>query len=505
MQIKIPTRRFISIKRITLLLVSVLACFLCKAQSYNGYRSSAYSGVYAILNSPADILNHRVRGDINLFGISTAVGNNIVTFKYGKRKDDRSGISFPEPITRNGKMNFNTDVFGPSILVRLSDKHAIAVSTRVRAIANVHIVDQAILNSLLRDTVEAVFIGNTLSIKDISLNVHAWKEVALTYSRQIGISDYGVWKLGASVKYLGGIGAVTFHTNKLSFVHDSIFDAGSSGMRDAVINPQGNVVLHYTKNLDSLSDGVNDYLSFKNRGFGLDIGVSYEYRDEMQVYGTAYSDKTANYIWKVGASITDIGFLRYNKQKTKSVAAKLSGSNYTLDQLNLPSDSNDIYQMANHYAKLLNATTDPPQMTMHLPATLHLTYDRYFNKWLGIEGQLNMPLVFSRINYYEGNYNPVSFVITPRAEIPQAGLSVPISYNSIAGFQMGAALRLGPLVIGSASLINARILGRTKAADVYFILRIPFFGYREYKDSDTKQQRPKLTRKQRRKLDCPAN
>jgi len=495
---------FTSIKRITLLTIIQLGCFFCAAQSsYLGYHSSSYTGVYGILNNPADILNHRFRGDLNLVGISTGIGNNVVRFKYKNRNDDNSGVSFPQPITKNGKLNFNTDVFGPSLMIRLSDKHAIALTTRARLFINAHGISTAILNSFLPDTINSSFIGNSLSISNMSANIHAWKEVALTYSTQIANDDFGVWKAGASLKYLGGLAALSFSTNKLSFTHDSIVDPGDGRTKDAVINAQGNIVLSYTKNLDSLSsNNINDYLSFKNPGVGLDIGVSYEYRDEMQVYETSYSDKTANYIWKIGASITDIGYIRYSKQQTKGITTKFSGNTYLIDNLNPPSDSSDIYQMNNYYKNLFNAGTESSALTMQLPTTLHLAYDRFFNKVLGIQAQVNIPLVFSRLNFYTGNYNPVSVSVTPRAEISWAGLYMPVSYNSIAGFQAGVAMRLGPLVIGSSSLINARAF-KTKAADVYFILRVPFFGYRAYKSKSYGQTEPKLTKKQRKELDCP--
>jgi hypothetical protein len=131
-----------------------------------------------------------------------------------------------------------------------------------------------------------------------------------------------------------------------------------------------------------------------------------------------------------------------------------------------------------------------------------LAYDRFFNKVVGIQAQVNIPLLFSRINFYTGNYNPVSISVTPRAEISWAGVYMPLSYNSISGFQAGAAMRLGPLVIGASSIINARF-AKTKSADFYFILRVPFFGYRPYKNKSYNQSNPKLTRKQQRELDCP--
>lgn len=471
------------------------------AQTYIGYHSSPYAGVYAVVTSPADILNHRVRGDVNLVGISTGIGNNIIKFSYKKRNDDNGGVTFPEPIQKEGKMNFNTDVFGPSLLIRLSDKHAFAITTRARVLTNVHGVGTPLLNSVLPDTLRSYLVGNRLSLSNMSLNAHAWKEIALTYSRQIANTDFGVWKAGLSLKYLGGIAAVSFNSNNLSYIHDSIVDPVDNKMKDALINGTGTIAVGYTKNIDSLTS--NDFLSFKHPGLGLDIGVSYEFRDEMQVYETQYSDRTANYIWKVGASITDIGFIRYNRQQTKGVSVNFKGNTYTLDQLSLPSDSTESYQIANYYKNLFNANTESPEMTMQLPTTLHLTYDRYFNKWLGVQGQVDIPLLFSRISYYTGNYNPVAVHVTPRAEIPLGGLYMPISYNSISGFQAGAALRIGPLVLGSSSIINSRVLGKTKTGDFYFILRVPIFGYREYKSKTTGQEQPKLTRKQRRLLDCP--
>jgi len=472
---------------------------ITRAQSYTGYHSSAYSGVYGIVTNPADILNHRTRADINLAGVSVGVGNNTVAFKYANRNNDQAGFSFKDPITRKGKLNFNTDVFGPSFMVKLSDKHALALTTRARVMANVHGISPVILNMALPDTINASLINHNLSLSDMSVNAHAWKEVALTYSRQFANAVYGVWKLGVSAKYLGGISAVSMHSRNLSYVLDTFFDPGVGRRQGIVMNTQGNIALGYTSNIDSITQ--QDITSFKNRGLGLDIGVSYEFRDEMQVYETSYSDKTANYIWKIGASITDIGFIRYPKEQTKWVAAKFSGNNYLLDDLAPPTDSTGIDQQYNYYSKLFKVNTQSTPITMHLPATLHLTYDRYINKWLGVQGQVNVPLVFSTLSYYEGNYNPVAVFVTPHAETPWGGVYMPVSYNTISGMQVGAALRLGPLVIGSASIFRSRFF-KTKSSDAYLILRIPFFGYREYKEKKYKEK-PKLSRRERRQLYCP--
>ena len=488
--------------------VVLFSIFLClflfsKSQSFTGYHAATYNGIYAILNSPSDILNHRFRGDINIAGISTGINNNTIKFTYKNRKDDYGGMSWANPITKSGKGYANTDVFGPSFLIRLSDKNAFAVTTRARVVANIHGVSKYLLNSILQDTLDNSLVGTNLSISDMAVNVHAWQEFAFTYSREVAVDDYGVWKAGVSLKYLGGLAAVNFNTNNLAFVHDSVIDNTTGRNKDAIYNTFGSVGIRYTKNLDSIVNNA-EYLSFKNPGAGIDIGVSYERRDEMQVYETSYSEKTASYIWRIGASITDIGFIRYNAAQTNGLSATATGNTYLMDQLTLPADSSDIYQINNYYKNVFNATTGPAAFTMQLPTTLHLTYDRFFNKILAVNAQLNMPLVFSRINKYTGNYNPFAITVTPRAEITWAGIYMPFSYNSVSGLQVGTALRLGPLVVGSGSLINTRMF-KTKTTDLYVILRIPFFGYREFKNKIFSDAPGKLTKKQRRALNCPAN
>lgn len=483
-----------------LLLTFLLNVSLCTiAQSYTGYNSSAYNGVYAVVNSPADILNHRIKGDLNLAGVSAGINNNIIKFKYKNRKDDHGGTSWDNPITRNGKGYFNADVFGPSFLVRLSDKNAFAITTRGRVMTNIHGVSKYILNSALQDTIDASLINNNLPISNITVNSHAWAEMAFTFSRQVAVSDYGVWKAGVSLKYLSGVAAELFSTDQLSFIHDSVFDAATRRNKDAVLNTQGAISLQYTKNLDTLQ---NNFFSFKNPGVGIDVGVSYEFRDEMQVYETLYSNKTANYIWKVGASITDIGYIHYRADQTNGIAVRGTGNTYLMDTLAPPADSSSIGHLNNYYQKLFNAQSGSSAFNMQLPTTLHLSYDRFFNKVLGVNAQLNIPLVFSALNKYSGTYNPFSVAVTPRAEITWAGFYMPFSYNSVSGMQVGAALRVGPLVIGSSSFIKAR-MGKTKAADLYFILRIPFFGYKEFINKTFLESHPKLNRKQRRALDCP--
>ncbi len=138
---------------------------------------------------------------------------------------------------------------------------------------------------------------------------------------------------------------------------------------------------------------------------------------------------------------------------------------------------------------------------MALPTTLHLSFDYSFNQWLSAAAHLSLPVIMSPPGYYIGTHTLSQLTVTPRAELTWVGFYLPFTYQFAGGFQSGMALRLGPLTIGSASLINLGILRKGKSADGYFILRIPFFKHREYETENISEQ-TKWSRFKKRMLRC---
>src|SRR4051812_26303519 len=132
-----------------LLSCCLFTIYTAKAQSFTGYDVASYSGVYGTLYNPANILDNRVKADINLVGLSSAEENNVVKIKF---KYTENAVSIISPTRKTGMGSFQTDVLGPSFMIRLSDKHAFAVSTRFRTQSNVDKLDASAVNlSLLKD------------------------------------------------------------------------------------------------------------------------------------------------------------------------------------------------------------------------------------------------------------------------------------------------------------------------------------------------------------------
>ncbi len=459
--------------------------FFLKAdcQSYTGYDISSYAGVYGTLFNPANILDHRVKADINLLGFSAGVQNSALSLDPG---DKTNFTRVPFPITKNGRGGALVDVLGPGFMVRLNDRNALAVTTRFRFQANADRLDKTLLNIALQDDPTS-FNQSVIDIKGGAIEAHAWNELAFTYSKQIGVTDFGVWKAAVSLKVLGGQGGAYLTANHLSFTYnDSVkIDLEQMLKYGGAEHSTGNININYSDFIDDWEDHYQ-FNFFRKPGIGADIGVTYEYRDVMQVYETAYNEETLNYKWKAGASLSDIGSIRY-RSSSNSYNTHLTGQQYIFDELQVPEDSNTLVSIANFYKNKFPGRPSDTHFTMNLPATLHLTFDYSFNKWLSAAAHLSFPVITSQPAYYIGTHTLSQFSVTPRAEFSWIGLYLPLTYQFAGGFQSGIAGRLGPLTIGSSSLINLGILRKSKSADAYFILRIPFFKYHPYETEETPQ------------------
>ena len=469
-----------------------------KAQSYTGYDVSSYTGVYGTLFNPAYILDHRFRVDINLIGFSAGVQNNVLSIDAG---DKANFTRVPFPITKTGRGAAFTDVMGPGFMLRLDDKNAIAITSRFRFSANADRLDKNLLNIALQDDPSS-FNKDFINIKGGSLQAHAWNELAFTYSRQIGVSDLGVWKAALSLKVLGGQGGAYLTADHLSFTfNDSLrADFVQQIKYGGAVNATGNINVNYSNFIDDWTNNYH-YKFFRQPGLGADIGVTYEYRDVMNVYETAYNEQTNNYKWKAGASISDIGSIRY-RSSPNSYNTHLTGQQYIFEDLKAPPDSTSLVSVSNWIKNKIPGVPSDNYFTMMLPTTLHLTFDYSFNQWLSAAAHLSMPIITAQPAYYIGTHTLSQLNITPRAELSWIGFYLPLTYQFAGGFQSGMALRIGPLTIGSASLINVGILRKSKSADGYLILRIPFFKYHEYENEEVPQH-THWSRFKKRILQCP--
>ena len=116
-------------------------------------------------------------------------------------------------------------------------------------------------------------------------------------------------------------------------------------------------------------------------------------------------------------------------------------------------------------------------MKSSLPTTLNLSADyRIFGGlYVNASGLVNLTSK-SKTDVYNAYYAN-TFSLTPRFDTSSFGAYLPISYNQVAKTNIGFGLRLGPLTLGSSSVISNVITKSAHELNFFVGLR---FGHMAY-------------------------
>ena len=440
--------------------VLIMTTGMIHAQSYIGLLEDNYSGVHGIISNPANIADSRLKMDINLFGISAFFGNDYIGFNLDDVFRDFSD-AFDNAATSPAKDNFlawNIDALGPSVMLSINKDNSLAFFTRARGVFNVFDVNGELLDK------EGGFDENEnfdLNQGEITGSFNLWAEIGATYARILLDEDQHFLKGGLSIKYLQGMGNVYIKGQGVSVSYDA---------NGRLVTTTGD--FHYG-NTDSLDDEGNggDYFDFSGgAGIGADLGFVYEWRPEseehqkMDANGSTIVDRGVNkYKLKLGASITDMG-----KIKDASGIDRHYDLNATQDIDNFDGDVLEEALLDNfHLISELEAAS------VTLPTALHTNLDWNLNSKFYLNLNADFPLTSKQKINSSRTLNHFRF--TPRYESAWLGIYSPFSVMEGAGFQWGAGFRLGPVYLGSGSIISAIAGKNTKAVDLFAGIKIPIY------------------------------
>ncbi|UOB16767.1 DUF5723 family protein [Abyssalbus ytuae] len=447
----------------------ILLCLVkAHSQSYIGYLSDNYSGVHGVISNPANIVDSRLKTDVNLASFSTFAGNDYYGIKvFDALKDDydfdEDGKKFPE---NENNISANVDILGPSFMFNIAPEHSIAIFTRARAFVNVNKI-----NGTLFENLEDDFDTNedfNVDQDNLFTSVNGWAELGASYATVLFNKDEHFIKGGLSVKYLQGLGNAYASANNLTVNYDA--DGGNGGTVGS-IQSTGTVTYGNTSNFEEdfedfeLIDGAT--------GIGFDLGFVYEWRKDYPE-GKDYSKlKDVNkYRFKLGLSITDIGSIKYKDSKEETYDVTNS-----IDQDDFES-VDDIDDKLETFYTLVNSGTGSKAA---LPTALHVNADWNINSKFYLN--LNSGLSLKSAEKLNANRFINTVSLTPRFESKWFSFYSPLSVVQHSGFSWGAGLRAGPLFIGSGSILTNLISSESKEADVYVGLKIPVYQGR-VKDKD---------------------
>lgn len=450
------------------------------AQDLIGYNYNNYIGVNGVTSNPASIAASRYKFHFNLVTANGYGGTNA----YIINKGNSSFFNFDQWKERRNTVNekkngwANIDILGPSFLLNLNKKNALAVTTRLRTMANMYNLSNGAI-SLFEEPTSDLF-GKTFNEKNVKVNAHAFADLGLSYAKVIKDHGKHFLKGGATLKYIQGFSAGTIRMDNLDI---NIKDANTLNQAN------GNGSIMYAKSLDRWMEGDDfktSQLSMRNGTFGLDLGAVYEIRN-----GTFKPNenkfksqfRTIPYNFRFSFAVTDftVAPIKY-KAGAQSAKYKLTAANVNIEEFEgKGTDNMEEYLKYLQSENLLTKTAATEDVKMFLPTSLRGNIDWHVAKHFFVNADALVSVHGANTKKNGTNYIS-TLSLTPRFESQWFGLSSPISFNK-EEFNWGASLRVGPIFIGSGSILSSMFKKEFSNLDAYAGLSIPLYqGKRQKKE-----------------------
>ena len=472
----------------------MLAARTGAAQGWIGLAQSNYGGTNNLYVNPSSIADSRHRAYLNVVGGGLNFYNTYLQldlpgpasqYYQGTREIRREYLN--EQLTGGTKFASATaELRLPSLMISLGPRQGIAFTNRARSFAQLSNVSENLARLSrygLGDAQRLGLANQLLEDNSFNLNAGAYHEFALSYARTLTANQEHFWKVGGTVKYLAGMGGgylLNDGTQYQVYGRDSI-QLQNRNLSYAVVDPK-----YYSQT--GFGYGMLYGSQRLGRGFGFDLGATYEWRPEHDQYqyrmdGRDWTDNSRNkYRLRVGLALTDVGAISYNSSQYVQQGRLANNKTVQLGQLDTITirKVSDISRTAQ---RLVGLSSQGTEFTSYLPTTIRLTADYRLVKHLfaGLMWTQNV-LPASTI----GQRSISSLALAPRIEFSHLEVAMPlILANNYQKFQVGAMVRFGPLFVGSDNLGGLLSLTTTTGADVYFGLGFALHKHRHHdKDGD---------------------
>ncbi len=449
--------------RILLTLGFSISCSLAAHAQFNlGVATGNWSGAGSLLLNPASIADSRERFTIQLVSVNMGVDNDLGSLNskgglIGAITNGNSGNLFS--YSNSNKFSLlapYAQINGPGFIISINHKHSIAFTTDVRGMDQFNNFDRTLYETIT-NTSSAANSNLSFSSQKFNYTAQLWSEAGLSYGGVVLDKGHNEIKVGATVRYLGGIAYLALKGKNLQAQYtngsDSFFATNSD--------------LEYASNILSTNSAVTSGLSNNSvlseffggkdgNGIGGDIGVIYDYikdptRETYDMDGkTGLVDYSKNrYTLRFSASVLDIGSILY--KSTNNSNAEVTGNGY-LTGTGLSNNLSNFNDFRNYaLAQGFTADTTHKNTRVYMPTRLVLGADyAIYNKWY-----VNATFIANlanRQNFGNSYYNQIT--VTPRYDRRLFSVGLPLTYSMLSkSFKAGIGVRVAGFFIGSDDML----------------------------------------------------
>lgn len=409
---------------------------LARAQIFSGLTTGNFSGSNGMLINPAEPASGRIPWDINLIAAGFSAGNNYLylpdagLFTLGNTTVTGPGYRD----VRHMDAHENTLLQLPSAFKRFDNFAAgFFITARSAGFFRSGTYTPGI------NAYGTIPLNTIVAVPQFKTGMLNWNEIGINLEKVLRENGLNALYVGANLKYLMGFDALTFSNNTpFTFITHDDGTTDVSGL-DAQYN--------YTSNFGS--DAWTDISNYKIRGGGVgaDLGLVYEVRNR----NTYNYRNPVHYIWKIGVSVRDIGFVRLNRDAGSYQLTSATGFSTQTATLDSISDLDEFTKTASRvlYDNVSASQTDD-RFSALLPAAFVFSADRNLGNGFFIAGILQQRIPEGKAGIQSAN----TLYVIPRFEKRWFTISAPMELYEYAQFHPGIAARIAFFTIGTDNMLS---------------------------------------------------
>ena len=469
--------RLKNLKYILALLGLISTFNIAQSQEMLGLTMGNYKGITGVMINPASMTTNKVYLDINLATANVFLRNN---FAYLPKEDfviwDLLDKNYQFPTYGEEEKNVlyynnskakqitqNTRILGPSAMIQIGD-HAFGITTGVRVFTSGNNIPWNVAEFGYWGLDYGPLHNIDFDEKNIDFGSNSWMEVGLSYA-------YDVWKyydqqltVGLSVKKLWGYAGAYVYSDKLNYLvpNDTTIDIKEM---NASLGFSGPI------NYDN-SEFLNTSPTFRGSGVGMDIGVVYVKRRQVELNKwngeRLCAQNIVDYDYKIGVSIVDIGRVKFKENAQEHQFDEESIYWEDVDTLQFNNANSFLHELSNTFYGNPNASYVGDNIKIGLPTALSIQADFNLRNNIYVAGFFIHPL---RLNKSTLRRTP-QLAIIPRYETKYFELSVPISLYDYNYPRVGIAARFYFITIGTERLGTYLGLSDMNGMDIYASIKI---------------------------------
>jgi hypothetical protein len=430
------------------LFLFVIAALPLFAQTHHALTGSRYAGSLGMYQNPASTLSSADTTDFSLANAHFNTYTNYINFGYAPLLSKNPALTLNPSIgdyPRELITNFHLNIL--SFKHKLNEKTAIGFGINLRSLINVNTSHYNLTDST--NDIINFFEQNSKSLPfNASLATSNWLEYVANISRNIIDNRKYLLNIGGNIRMNRGLAGVVGSLGNFQYRKYNYSGVDAYEITNADFMYGISTTLAAWDNTQTFKENYRNLRGQMKTGASLDVGTEILIKEE-QSSDWFYEGLDYNYGWKIGLSLVDLGFAKYEYFSESAISSGMK-QNITPEIL-----IDKFFGAVNSLADFNDSIATVVEKFEHLkgnfniyhPTRINVNIDRKINSFIYINAALSLP--FSLVSNSHYITRDIAYLnVTPRIENRNVGFYLPISYNPKTTWNVGAALRAGPIMLG---------------------------------------------------------